>query len=143
MGSTSQFDCAIISFGLHEKHETLRQTIFSKARKVVKQAGSLIIADYSAKSSGIRGFLIGGFIIPVIERLAGKSHYQNYLSWSRQGGFEGFLQHRTQTAAVIFRPFASSVICCVVTKDDDIQTNKKHFALLNKTFSTDSLITGR
>ena len=133
------FDCGIISFGLHEKHETLRDLIFSNAQKVVRQGGSLIIADYSGESSGFRGSLLGGLLIPLVERIAGKTHYQNYLNWKRQGGLEGFLQPKGLRVDVISRPFAGSVLCCAVARNDDAKDQQKHFALLNRALSADTL----
>ena len=129
------FDCAIVSFALHEKHQTLRDLIFSNARRVVKQGGSIIITDYSHNPLGIKGFLLGDLLIPLIERLAGRSHYLNYLSWKRDGGIEGFLQQRRQTVDVISRRLGGSVFCCAVSIDDDIQNYHKQLALLNRTFS--------
>jgi len=130
------FDCAVVSFALHEKHQTLRDLIFTNGRKVVRQGGSMIITDFSQGSAGIKGFLLGDMLFPVIERLAGRSHYLNYLSWMREGGIEGFLQQRRQTVEVISRRFGGSVYCCAVSVDDDIQTYHKHLALLNRTFPT-------
>ncbi len=129
------FDCGIISFALHEKHETLRELIYGNARKVIRQGGALIISDYSKSPAGLKGFVLGDLLIPVIERIAGKNHYRNYLSWMRSGGLEDFLQQRKQTTDVISRRFGGAVICCAVNIDDDIRAYKKHIALLNKTFS--------
>ena len=129
------FDCAIISFSLHEKHQALRDLIFFNARKVVRQGGSLVITDYSKNPPGIKGFVLGDIMIPVIERLAGRDHYLNYLSWMRAGGIEGFLQQRNQTVDIISRRFGGSVISCGVSIDDESRTYQKHLALLNKTFS--------
>lgn len=129
------FDCAIISFALHEKHPTLRDLIFFNARKVVRQGGSLIITDYSKSPPGVKGFVLGDIMIPVVERLAGRNHYLNYLNWMRAGGIEGFLQQRNQTVDIISRRFGGSVFCCGVSIDDDIRTYQKHLDLLNRTFS--------
>lgn len=132
------FDCAVLSFALHEKHHTLRDLIYSNTRKLVRQGGSLIITDYSQSSTGLKGFLLGDVLMPVIERAAGRDHYLNYLSWKRDGGIEGFLQERRQTVEVISRRFGGSVFCCAVSIDDDIQNYHKHLALLNKTFSAEN-----
>ena len=130
-----RFDCAILSFALHDKHPTQRDLIFSQARKVVAQGGSLIVTDYSKETSGIKGFLLGDILIPVIERLAGKDHYRNYLSWQRDGGIETFLQQRSDRVDIISRRFGGSVFCCAVTIDDDYKTYQKHLALLDKSLS--------
>lgn len=131
------FDCAIVSFALHEKHQTLGDLIFSNAKRIVKQGGSIIITDYSRSSTGLKGFLLGDILIPVVERLAGRPHYLNYLSWKRDGGIEGFLQKQRQTKVdVISRRFGGTVFCCAVSVDDDTQTYQKHLALLNRAFPT-------
>ncbi|MBT8330030.1 MAG: class I SAM-dependent methyltransferase [Desulfofustis sp.] len=129
------FDCAILSFALHDKHPTQRDLIFSNARKVVAQGGSLIVTDYSKDPSGFKGFLLGDILIPVVERLAGRDHYLNYLSWQRNGGIEAFLQQRSDSVDIISRRFGGSVFCCAVAIDDDIKTYQKHLALLHKSFS--------
>lgn len=130
------FDCAILTFALHEKHHTLRDLIFTSARKIIRQGGSLIITDFSTHYSGVKGLLLGGFSIPIIERLAGRDHYLNYLSWQQNGGTEGFLQQRQQTVDLISQRFGGSVICCGVAIDDEARTSQKHFALLNQAIST-------
>ena len=129
------FDCAILSFALHDKHPTQREMIYANAKKVVAQGGSLIVTDYSKESIGVKGCLLGDFVIPVIERLAGRDHYLNYLSWQRGGGIETFLQQRSDTVDIISRRFGGSVFCCAVSVDDDLKTYQKHMALLNKSFS--------
>ena len=134
--SAGYFDCAILSFALHDKHPTQRDLIYSNARKVVGQGGSLIVTDYSAEPTGVKGFLLGNVLIPVVERLAGKDHYRNYLSWQRDGGIESFLQQRGSRIDIISRRFGGSVFCCVVAIDDDVQTYQKHLALLNKSLSS-------
>lgn len=127
-----QFDCAIISFGLHEKHPANRQTIYLNARNLVRQGGTLILADFSQERVGFSGSFIGGALIPIIERCAGKTHYNNYLDWMRRGGLEGFIDRRQETADIISRPFGGSVICCAITINDQARSFNKHLALLNR-----------
>ena len=129
------FDCAILSFALHDKHQTLREQIFAKARKVLAQGGSLIVTDYSRRPSGLKGLILGDILIPVVERLAGRDHYLNYLSWQREGGIEGFLQQRSTTVDIISRRFGGAVFCCAVSIDDELRNYQKQLQLLNKTFS--------
>lgn len=137
--TAGEFDCAIISFGLHEKHPASRKTIFDNTRKLLRQGGAYILADYSGASEGLKGFWIGGFLVPVIERCAGKKHYQHYLSWSKQGGLEGFLGRRKEVADVISRPFSGAITCCAITIDDEVRTYNKQIALLNKTLGVETL----
>jgi len=126
------FDCGIISFSLHEKHESLRDIIYSQSRRLIRQGGSLIVTDYSTDSAGTGGHLLANFVIPIIERFAGKDHYRNYLSWVRQGGLEKFLLDRKQTTRIISQRFGDTVLCCAVSIDDEAQALNKHIALLNQ-----------
>ena len=130
------FDCAILSFALHDKHPTQRELIYSNAKKVVAQGGSLIVTDYGKDHSGAKGFLLGDILIPLVERLAGKDHYRNYLSWQRDGGIETFLRQRSDSVDIISRRFGGAVFCCAVSVDDDLKTYQKHLALLNKSLSS-------
>ena len=129
------FDCAILSFALHDKHLTQRELIFSNARKVVAQGGSMIVTDYGTDPSGTKGFLLGNIVIPVVERMAGRDHYLNYLSWQREGGLETFLQQRSDTVDIVSRRFGGTVFCCALSIDDDFKTYQKHLALLNTSLS--------
>ena len=87
------------------------------------------------EASGLNGFLLGDLLIPVVERLAGRDHYRNYLSWQRDGGIESFLQRRSDRVDIISRRFGGSVFCCVLAINDDFKTYQKHLALLNKSLS--------
>jgi SAM-dependent methyltransferase len=136
--STGAFDCAIISFGLHEKHPASREIIFDNTRKLLRQGGAYILADYSGTAAGLKGSWVAGFLVPIIERCAGREHYRHYLSWSKQGGLEGFLEHRNERADIISRPFGGAVICCSITIDDEARTYNKQLALLNKAFGVES-----
>ena len=129
------FDCAILTFALHDKPQTQREQIFTSARKVLAQGGSLIVADYCKSPSGLKGFILGDIVIPVVERLAGRDRYRNYLSWQREGGIEGFLQQRSTTVDIISRRFGGTVFCCAVSIDDELRNYQKQLELLNKTFS--------
>lgn len=126
------FDCAILSFSLHEKHESLRDIIYTRCRRLVRQGGSLIVSDYRAGSSGVKGHLLANFAIPIIERFAGKAHYRNYLSWMRRGGLEKFLQDRDQSVRIISERFSDTVLCCAVGIDDEARAFEKEIALLNQ-----------
>ena len=132
------FDCALLTFSLHEKHATRRNHIFANARKMVRQGGSLIVTDYSGSSEGIKGSLIGRLLMPIIERCAGKTHYQNYLDWHKKGGLEVYLDRHEQTVDVISRPYGGTVLCCSITIDDAGQALRRHIALLNRSLTSTS-----
>ena len=126
------FDCAIISFGLHEKHPTAAQTIFSNSRKLVRQGGSLVLTDFCQVPSSASGTMIGSFLVPIIERLAGKQHYQHYLNWLDQGGLEGFLDRQRLSCEIISKRFSGTVLCCAIEIDDERELKEKSYALLNR-----------
>jgi ubiquinone/menaquinone biosynthesis C-methylase UbiE len=126
------FDCGIISFSLHEKHASLRDIIYTNCRKMIRQGGSLIVSDYRTACSGVKGHLLANFLIPVIERFAGKAHYRNYLSWMRRGGLETFLQDKDENIRIISERFGDTVLCCAVSIDDEARALKKQIELLNQ-----------
>lgn len=128
----SSFDCAILSFSLHEKHEGSRDTIYTNCRRLVRQGGSLIVTDYGIAPAGIKGHLFANFVIPIIERCAGKTHYRNYLSWVRRGGLEKFLRDRDQNIRIISERFGDTVLCCAVSIDDQARAFEKQIELLNQ-----------
>lgn len=132
------FDCGILVFSLHEKHPTIRSQIFENARRLIKQGGSLILADHSGEPDGVKGSVIGSFLMPIIERCAGKSHYLNYRDWQSRGGLEGFLDRRDLPVDIISRPYGGTVLCCAVNIDDAKQAFNEHIALLNRSLQSPS-----
>jgi len=130
IGSES-FDCAIISFSLHEKHPAVADTIFKNSRKIIRQGGSLILADYSTVPASLPGKAYGAFLIPFIERLAGTTHNAHYQNWMQKGGLEGFLNKQHSVCEIISRPFAGAALCCAINIDDDIRLKTNSYALLN------------
>ena len=129
------FDCAIISFGLHEKHTAVADTVFKNCRKAIKQGGSLILADYSNLASSCQGKAWGSFMIPLIERFAGTIHHGHYQSWMQQGGLEGFLEKQQSGCEIISRPFGSAVLCCAINIDDEARSKHISYELLNRTLN--------
>jgi len=131
IGSDS-FDCAIISFSLHEKHPAVADTIFKNSRKIIRQGGSLILADYATIPSTFPGKAYGSFLIPFIERLAGTTHNEHYRGWMQQGALEGFLGKQHSGCEIISRPFARAALCCAISIDDDIRSKISSYDLLNQ-----------
>jgi len=74
------FDVVSITLALHEKDEGLRQLVFSEIKRVVKKNGRIIIADYNYPLP----FL--GFLVRIIERLAGEYHYTSFKNYLSLGG---------------------------------------------------------
>lgn len=134
------FDCAIISMSLHENHPGSAQTVYDNGVKLIRQGGSLIIADFSQVPTSFNGSLVGSFLIPIIERIAGKNHYQNYLKWLEHGGLEGFLARQQVSCEIISRRFQNTLLCCVIEIDEDSRLKEESYALLNQTLGSRSLI---
>ncbi len=133
------YDCAIISFALHEKHAAAALNVFQNARRMVRPGGSLIIADFSGAASGAKGFLIGRIAIPLVERLAGKAHYHHYRRWLAGGGLEGFLTIQRAASDIICRPFGRTVLCCAVGITGPELPWETGLALLHRTLDQQNL----
>lgn len=137
------FDCAIISMSLHEKHPTVAQTVYNNSVRLVRQGGALVIADFTQVPTSFNSSLVGLFLIPIIERIAGKNHYQNYLKWQDIGGLEGFLARQKISGEIISRRFQNTVLCCAIKIDEESRLKEKSYALLNQTLETQSLIAAK
>lgn len=98
-----EYDGIIISFALHEKSAPQHEAIFQEACKLVKHNGHIIIADFCTPIAGVASQITGKLIIPIIERAAGRNHYQNYRYWMSQGAIEGFLQKHSPGKMTLIR----------------------------------------
>ena len=112
----NSYDCAVISLGLHDKHLTSAASIFDNACRLVRENGSVIVADYAVSPLKINGIIFSRFIIPLIERCAGKNHFHNYQNWIRQSGIESFIESRSGSSEIISRSLGGALMCCSVTK---------------------------
>jgi demethylmenaquinone methyltransferase/2-methoxy-6-polyprenyl-1,4-benzoquinol methylase len=134
--AAGSFDCAILSLSLHEKHPTAAQTIYGNSLKLIRQGGSLIIADFCQVPSSLGGSMVGSFLIPIVERIAGRNHYQNYLKWLEQGALEGFLARQQASCEIISRRYQNTVLCCAIEIDAESRLKEKSYALLNQTLES-------
>ncbi len=136
---SGSFDCAIISFGLHEKHPAAADTIFKNCRRVVRQGGALVLVDYTKAPSALPGRMYSAFLIPLIELLAGKMHNARYHGWMQRGGLEGFLSTRCshdEIIEIISRPFHGAALCCAIRIEDDLHAKTNCYALLNQSLTS-------
>lgn len=127
----NSYDCVILSLALHEKHQATADTIFTKCHALLREQGSLIIADFNPPNPGIPGAFIGKCIIPVIERCAGTIHYKHYQNWMEGGGLINFLNQRGKAAEIISQPFHGNILCCGVTRNDAVKIEQRNFGLLD------------
>jgi ubiquinone/menaquinone biosynthesis C-methylase UbiE len=97
--STGHFDCASISFALHDKPKNIRDIVISELLRVTKQNGTLILADFKVPLPRT----IFGVAARAIEFLVGGQHYQGFKDYLRDGGLDTIFEkynlnevHRTQ-----------------------------------------------
>ena len=84
----SYFDYVSISFGLHDKIRQVRNRVVSEMKRVVKQHGVLIIADYEVPlPRNIWAIAARG-----IEFLVSGSHYEGFKDYLGSGGLDGILR---------------------------------------------------
>ncbi len=83
------FDCAILSFALHEKEEKSRHRILAEAKRVLDPGGRIVIVDFEAPI-GLLSRAAGGFV-HLVEQCAGERHYRNFLNYMRMGALRGLL----------------------------------------------------
>ncbi|MBW2081330.1 MAG: class I SAM-dependent methyltransferase [Deltaproteobacteria bacterium] len=77
------FDIVIISFALHEKDRTTQKSFINEAHRLIKKDGFILVVDYNFDNKTAKLIKIG---ISIIERIAGKEHYNNFKSYIRNNG---------------------------------------------------------
>jgi len=84
----SYFDYVSISFGLHDKIRQVRNRVVSEMKRVVKQHGALILADYQVPlPRNIWAIAARG-----IEFLVNGSHYEGFKDYLGSGGLDRILR---------------------------------------------------
>lgn len=82
------FDCASISFALHEKERTARYKIVSEMKRVVKREGALIFCDFMVPLPR-NAF---SYLIKAIEFVAGRDNFRYFKDYIEQGGLGELLK---------------------------------------------------
>jgi demethylmenaquinone methyltransferase/2-methoxy-6-polyprenyl-1,4-benzoquinol methylase len=78
-----------VSVGLHDKSPELRGAILSETRRVLAPGGRLVAVDFERPwNTASRA---GALFTRVIERLAGREHYENGREFLRRGGLRACL----------------------------------------------------
>ncbi|MFW5863375.1 MAG: class I SAM-dependent methyltransferase [Desulfohalobiaceae bacterium] len=85
----SSFEAIILSLALHEVHPGLRRAVLEEAARLLQPDGLAFILDFEPPTSLSRRLL--HCPIAVIERLAGKEHYQASRHFLRHGGTTGLI----------------------------------------------------
>lgn len=83
--SDQSFDVVTISLFLHEIPTELAVQILKEARRIGK---TIIIADYTNKAPTV----ISAIATHVIERLAGKGHFDCFQDFKKQGGLDSIIE---------------------------------------------------
>jgi ubiquinone/menaquinone biosynthesis C-methylase UbiE len=85
------FDYVSICFGLHDKEKDIRNKVVSEMKRVVKQEGSLVFADFQVPLPRN----IWTIFAKTIEFIAGGSHYQGFRDFMSNDGLKTILkEHR-------------------------------------------------
>jgi len=81
------FDCASISFALHEKERAARDKIISEMKRVVRKGGALILLDFQVPVPNT----MFSRLVKVIEFFAGREHHRCFRDYLAQGGLDVLL----------------------------------------------------
>ncbi len=130
------FDAVILTFALHEKNELDRNLLIERCWSYIRPGGHLVVGDYSQVPKSLQGFLWGKILIPLIERLAGGSHYRNYRSWMEHGALESLLETLQARRSIISTHFGDSVTIYGLVKE---LREKQIFLQLDNTMRSDIL----
>jgi ubiquinone/menaquinone biosynthesis C-methylase UbiE len=85
---SDSFDLVILSFAIHEKERHIHEQMVAEAHRILKKGGILLVVDYIFDKSTL---LIAKWGVTIIERLAGKEHYDNFRSYLKNGGLLSIL----------------------------------------------------
>jgi len=77
------FDIAIINFALHKKDRSTQESFINEAHRLIKKDGFIVVVDYNFDNKTPKLIKIG---ISIIERIAGKGHYNNFKGYIRNNG---------------------------------------------------------
>ncbi|MBW2163998.1 MAG: class I SAM-dependent methyltransferase [Deltaproteobacteria bacterium] len=77
------FDITIISFALHEKDRSTQENFINEAHRLIKKDGFILVVDYNFDNKTPKLVKIG---ISIIERIAGKEHYNNFKGYIQNNG---------------------------------------------------------
>ncbi len=108
------FSFTTVALALHEKPPETRPAIVAEMIRVTKPGGRLALVDYLVPAS-----LAGRGLSPVIgvvERLAGRKHYEHYTHFMRLGGLEGLLSRLGLASSPLSRRFGGLIGVAVVDR---------------------------
>ena len=80
------FDLTLAMLTLHEMPPKIRPLVIQEMMRVLKPNGRMLLVDYQVKPDRTPLGQIGKWIIFIIERMAGGSHFRNYQDFMDNGG---------------------------------------------------------
>ena len=84
----NRFDYVSVCFGLHDKEKDIRNKVVSEMKRVVKQEGYLILADFQVPLPSN----VWAMFARAIEFIAGGSHYRGFKDFTENGGLRNILK---------------------------------------------------
>ena len=84
----ASFDFTSVSLALHDKDLTLVDGIVSEMKRVTCPGGFLVFLDYRVPLPRS----LTGFLIRLIERMAGREHFRNFRAFLNNGGLARVLE---------------------------------------------------
>jgi len=81
------FDCASISFGLHDKGRKAREKVVSEMKRIVKPNGTLIFVDFQVPLPTN----LWALFARAIEFLVSGDHYRGFKDYLRNGGMNNLI----------------------------------------------------
>ncbi len=115
--SSNSFDCALLCLALHENSRPKQQAIIEESLRIIRPAGILLLLDHGV-ASGMAGKAIH-LLTHIPERLAGKTHYKNYLEFMKRGELQGLLLPRPDLQTVEKKNFYSGNLVLLAARKFD------------------------
>ena len=84
----AMFDVVLMGFAIHEKDCDSRERMLSEAHRLLKPAGTLLVADFRFTPASS---WISRWAITMVERVAGGDHYRNFRQYTRAGGLDAVM----------------------------------------------------
>jgi ubiquinone/menaquinone biosynthesis C-methylase UbiE len=83
------FDIVMLSFAIHEKDRVMQEKLLAEAYRLLKKEGLLLIVDFifDHKTKGL-----SRMGIRIVERIAGKEHYNNFKNYIKENGLSSLLK---------------------------------------------------
>ena len=91
--SDGEFELVMVSFALHEMPLKNAEKVVKEGWRVLQEGGYFLIVDYCFDRKP--GFF-GRSLVHLVERLAGKEHYQNFINYRNKGGLKYFFSPKIE-----------------------------------------------